>query len=735
MNPVSAAANGRHKTVPSGAQGSHLVQFYEDDDFLVDSIVRFVKAGLATGDPVLLVATVEHQNALCRQLASQGIDVASGQPASQLTLLNARETLDRIMMGGLTPDPKRFNEVVGGALATIAAARPNARVHVYGEMVDLLCRDGNAEAAIWLEQQWNELAKHHRFSLLCAYSLDPFAGEGRESLLERVCDQHAQMLPSESVTAAEAVLAPARTILRLQRRTRSLEAALDRRKESEAFRLLVASVTDYAIFMLDPRGVVATWNAGAEKIKGYRADEIVGQHFSRFYPRECVASGKCEYELEMASAQGRFEDEGWRCRKDGSLFWANVVITALRDERGTLVGFAKLTRDLTDRRRAEEERIRLAQAQEANRIKDEFLATMSHELRTPLNAILGWATLLAPRATDAYMSKAIATIERNARAQGRLIDDVLDLSRIVIGKLRIEVRQTDLAAIARDAIDVIRPAAEARTISIHLERFDAPVLLVGDPTRLQQVAWNLLSNAVKFTEPGGSISIRLEHDGASARLSIRDTGRGIDATFLPYVFDRFRQADNSTTRRVGGIGLGLAIARELAGLHGGTLGVESPGLGKGSTFTLELPTRTVARARGEGAGDDARSNGRTRLDGLRVLVIDDESDARDLLSAILEDRGALVAASASASEARACFDELRPDVVVSDMGMPDEDGYQLVRAIRALPKDRGGATPVVALTAYGGREHRRRGLEVGCNAYLVKPVDAEELANTVRGIA
>jgi signal transduction histidine kinase/CheY-like chemotaxis protein len=465
----------------------------------------------------------------------------------------------------------------------------------------------------------------------------------------------------------------------------------------------------------------------------------VGQHFSRFYAQADVQAGKCDRELEEASAEGRFEDEGWRYRKDGSRFWANVVITALRNAQGALVGFAKVTRDLTERRRAEDERVQLAQAEEASRVTNEFVATISHELRTPLNAILGWSSLLTSRATDPFVTKAAATIRRNAQMQARLVEDLLDSSRIVTGQLRIDVKSADFAAIVKDAIEVVRQSAVARNISIHLERFDEPVRLAGDATRLQQVVWNLLSNAVKFTEPGGAVFVGLEQEGPSVRLSIRDTGRGIEPAFLPYVFERFRQADSSTARRTGGLGLGLAIARQLVELHGGTVAAHSAGKGEGSTFTVQLPVRAVVSSprvpvERAGAPQPTVDTPTTSLEGVRVLVVDDEVDARDLISTILEDRGALVASCASASEARDRLAKFGPHVVVTDIGMPIEDGYHLVRTIRSLPEAQGGATPIVALTAYAGQEHRRRGDQSGCSAYVAKPVDAEALAGVVRSL-
>jgi PAS domain S-box-containing protein len=738
---MNTKAGDWHEAILQHAtHGNHFVQFYEDDAVLIDSVAQFVGAGLAAGDRILSIATTDHHRALCDRLRSEVFDVRSAEATGQLVFLEARETLSQIVVGD-TVDPPRFANVIGGALERLVAGRQNVRVRAYGEMVDLLCRDGKGASALHLEQLWNDLAKRHSFSLFCAYLMDSFGYHERSELFDLLCDAHAYSLPAESVAAIHGSSERLRAIARLQQRARSLEAEIRRRNESDAFRMLVASVKDYAIFMLDPNGVVTTWNAGAERLKGYLAHEIVGQHFSRFYPQADVQAGKCDRELEVASADGRFEDEGWRLRKDGSRFWANVVITALRNDTGALVGFAKVTRDLTERRRAEDERVKLAQAQEASRVTDEFVATVSHELRTPLNAILGWSTLLASRVADPFVAKAVSTIRRNAQLQSRLVEDLLDSSRVVTGKLRIDVKTIDFAAIVRDAIEVVRPAAAARNLSIHIERLDEPVVLAGDATRLQQVVWNLLSNAVKFTEPRGAIFVALEQDGPSVRLSIRDTGRGIEPTFLPYVFERFRQADNSTARRTGGLGLGLAIVRQLVELHGGTVSARSPGHGQGSTFTVQLPVRAVVSTPNKspveraGVVESPANTRTTSLDGLRVLVVDDEVDARDLISAILEDRSACVASCASAAEARDRLAAFHPHVVVTDIGMPIEDGYQLVRAIRALPSEQGGATPIVALTAYAGQEYRRRGDEAGCSAYVAKPVDAETLASVVRGLA
>ncbi|XYH98514.1 PAS domain S-box protein [Sorangium sp. So ce1128] len=515
---------------------------------------------------------------------------------------------------------------------------------------------------------------------------------------------------------------------------RQAEEAL--RRSEERFRLLVDSVKDYAIFMLDPQGVVTTWNRGAQELKGYSAEEILGQHFSRFYPEHDVRAGKCDWELAVAARDGRITDEGWRIRKDGTLFWAYVVITALRGPGGALVGFAKVTRDLTERRRAEEERIRLTQEQEANRMKDEFLATVSHELRTPLNAILGWSSVLCDSVTDPEILKAFETIRRNAQAQARIVEDVLDVSRIVTGKMHIETRPTNFAAIVADALEVVRPAADAKGIDLSVRGAERPLLLVGDPARLQQVVWNLLSNAVKFTDRGGHVRVNVEQAGASIHLAVHDDGRGIEPAMISHVFERFWQADSSITRRFGGLGLGLSIVRHIVELHGGTVSAQSAGLDQGASFFVTLPVRAVApppeqdpdRRRAAAPREATRA----RLDGLRVLVVDDEPDARELISAVLSERGAEVRVASSAREGYGALAAARPHVIVSDIGMADEDGYAFIRSVRAKGRDGGGATPALALTAYTSGTSQRLALEAGYDEHLAKPVDPEDLVRVVR---
>jgi PAS domain S-box-containing protein len=870
---------------------------------------------------------------------------------------------------------------------------------------------------------------------------------------------------------------------------RRAEEAL--RSSEERLRLLIENTSDYAIYVLDPGGIVTTWNSGAERMKGYSTQEIIGRSFECFFPDDDRAAGKPAKELALALADGRFEDEGWRVRKDGTRFWANAVLTPLRDPQHNLIGFAKITRDLTLRRNAEEQERKLLQehtarevagreqarlqeseqryrelsrqleivfegvadgitveepsgrvvfantaaakicgfasaaelmstplsdtvarfeifdedgkpvvgqdlparrvldgeesasavlrvrdratqkswwvqlratsvsgddgrpslainiwhdvtaeheqethakylaaatvalgksldademlgslaqavvpgladwcsvylldgdvvrdvarvyadpdranavrayyekfpldsahagglwgvirsgksavfndigaealagfssdpaalamlhslamtavllvpllargevlglmaliyaqhgrrydeadvaladelgrragaalenarlyqqaqaaaraaeqaarraeqsaraAEEASRAKDEFLATVSHELRTPLNAMLGWATLLKDRATDPTTKKPLEVIHRNAQAQVRIIDDILDVSRVITGKFRIDPRPSDLVAIIGDAIEVVRPSAQAKKLAVVFTPEIDFCLLVADPERLQQVVWNLLSNAIKFTEPGGAINVSIRMVGSQVTCEVRDTGQGIDPMFLPFVFDRFRQADSSMTRRFGGLGLGLALVRHIVELHGGRVAAFSEGQAKGALFRIELPIRAVSPSSRPDPSDQrprdvAAVQPLVALNGVRILVVDDEADARDLIATVLMEAGAEVETARSAAEGFELFKQFRPDVLVSDVGMPEEDGFSFIRRVRALAPSEGSRVPALALTAFAREGDRSQALTAGFTAHVGKPVQPEVLASAVSNLA
>lgn len=384
-----------------------------------------------------------------------------------------------------------------------------------------------------------------------------------------------------------------------------------------------------------------------------------------------------------------------------------------------------------------------AEEREANRLKDEFLATLSHELRTPLNAILGWTQLLRgnpPHHED--VAHGLEVIERNVKAQSRLIEDLLDVSRITSGKLRLNVRPIEIAVVVCGAVDSVRPAAEAKAITIELHIPQDIGQIVGDPDRLQQVIWNLLTNAIKFTPSGGRVRVDVERASDRVWVRVSDTGKGIYPSFLPYVFDRFRQADSSTTRSHGGLGLGLTIVRRLVELHGGSVHAQSLGEGRGATFTVQLPAQSGVDVADAGPASD---NGRSAafasseflpdLSGLQVLAVDDEPDALELIRQALQRSGAAVFLATSARDALAQFDDRPPDVLISDIGMPEADGYALIRRVRTLPPDRGGTVPAIALTAYVRDEDREKMIRAGFTSHVPKPVEAPELIRTIGHLA
>jgi signal transduction histidine kinase/CheY-like chemotaxis protein len=405
----------------------------------------------------------------------------------------------------------------------------------------------------------------------------------------------------------------------------------------------------------------------------------------------------------------------------------------------------ELSRYISELQRSEEERGQLlvraerarADAEAANRIKDEFLATLSHELRTPLTSLLGWSSVLRDVKNDepALMSEAIEAIDRNARVQTQLIDDLLDVSRIVSGKLALDVRPLEISSVTRAAIDVVRPAADAKGILVAYTAQPGLGTISADSGRLHQVIWNLLSNAVKFTPKGGKISVCVMQDGAHAKVTVKDTGQGINADFLPRVFDRFRQADSSATRTYGGLGLGLAIVRHLVELHGGTVSAESEGINKGATFSVTFPLLTDRKEPATVAHGEVTSPNNRSLDGLRVLVIDDESESRLVISTIIGRAGAEVRACMSARDGLAKLVEWQPDVMLSDIAMPDEDGYTFIGKVRSLPEEKGGQVAAAALTAYARAEDRAQALAAGYQMHISKPLDASNLVTMVAKLA
>ena len=876
MTPEAAAAAPTPSASPR--EEGHVVQFYEDEELLAQTVANFISKGIVAGEFVVVIATEAHRDAFCDRLKKIWIDVDGARNSGQLALLDARETLAQFMVDG-SPDWERFRAVIGSVLDRGRAGREARVIRAYGEMVDLLWRDGNRDAAIKLEGLWNEIGALYPFDLLCAYVMDNFYKESDGAEFARICNVHTQAKPVERYARISDEVTRQREVAILHQRALALHDEVERRTKAESelrrserrlqefieeavvplhwvdangiilwankadlnllgysrdeyvgqhiskfhvgddvvddmlerlarfealreypaslrckdgslrhvlvdsnvqledgkfaytccftrditermkaeevareqealirdfstkrqaeeklreselrMRLLIESIRDYAIFMLDCDGKVATWNPGAQQIKGYAASEIIGCHFSAFYPEEDVKAGKCEMELRVASQTGRFEDIGWRVRKDGSRFWANVVISAVRDDQGTLVGFAKVTRDLTERKRAEDERALRVAAEEANRAKDEFLAVLGHELRNPLAPIVTALQLMKLRG-DISTSKEQIIIERQVQHVTRLVDDLLDVSRITQKKIELRKETFELATVVAKAVEISSPLIEQRRHALSVEVPRKDMRLTADPTRLAQVIANLLTNAAKYTDVEGRIELGAWRDGHEIVIQVKDSGIGIREDLLPKVFELFVQAPRSVDRSEGGLGIGLTLVQSLVQMHGGTVVALSDGLGRGSAFVVRLPAAT-GQTEAETASV-AEENVKRAPVPRRVLVVDDNADAAMLLAELCGMMGHEVKVAHDGPQAlRALEDGFRPEIAVLDIGLPVMDGYELGQRVR----DRlGSKCRLFALTGYGQQHDKQRSREAGFEAHLVKPVDPSRILGLIDG--
>jgi len=508
-------------------------------------------------------------------------------------------------------------------------------------------------------------------------------------------------------------------------------------------------LTHDTIMVRDMSSNIVFWNNGAQEMYGWAKEDVLGKNSHTLLQTKFPQPLE-NIEAELAR-QGRWEGEVVHTKRNGTPITVASRWALQKDELGLPSAILEINNDISNRKQAEEERAQLIceqaarqEAEAANRMKDEFIATLSHELRTPLNSMLGWARLLRTKKFDEKTTaRALETIERNASLQAQLIEDILDVSRIIRGNLRLNLHPVNLVPIIETAIETVRPAAETKAIRLEfiinsckhspLLTPHSRFLVSGDSDRLHQVVWNLLTNAIKFTpkDEDRKVEVRLECNESCAQIKVIDTGIGISKDFLPYVFDRFRQADSTSTRSYSGLGLGLAIVRHLVELQGGTVGVESEGEGQGATFTVKLllleASREVVEQRSRGKENDAPLH----LAGLRIIVVDDDTDTRDFLSTVLEDHGAKVTAVVSTNEALVAFEQLKPNVLISDIGMPVEDGYGLIRKVRALEAKQGGRIPAIALTAYASEEERTRILSSCFQMHLPKPVEPAELIAVV----
>jgi PAS domain S-box-containing protein len=507
----------------------------------------------------------------------------------------------------------------------------------------------------------------------------------------------------------------------------------------EEFLSAIIDSSDDAIITKDLNGVVTSWNKGAERVFGYTAEEMVGRPIMTLIPKDRQdEEPKILQRLRRGERVDHFDTR--RVCKDGREIEIALTISPVKNSRGEIVGASKIARDVTMQKQAARSIARAnAEVERQSRMKDEFLTTLSHELRTPLQSIVGWVQILKGGDVDeGELAKGLEVIGRNAEAQQHIIEDLLDMNRILSGKVRLDVQKVDLGVVVQSALDSVMPAAQGKSISVRavLDSRSKPV--AGDPQRLQQVFWNLLNNAIKFTPKGGRIEVLLRGVDSQLVVSFADSGIGISPEFLPHVFDRFRQADSSTTRVHSGLGLGLAIVKHIVELHGGVVKARSEGENRGATFEVCLP---VAAVRDESIGlSKAAVDGREeppvqKLQGINVVVVDDDDDSRDLIARTLIKSGASVRTAGSAHEGLCLIDETVPDVLVSDIGMPEMNGFSFIESVRSRPTEKGGKVPAAALTAYTRVEDRVQALCAGFQILLPKPVDAGELIATVRSLS
>ena len=536
-------------------------------------------------------------------------------------------------------------------------------------------------------------------------------------------------------------------------------ADITERKRAETARSHLAAIvesSDDAIISERLDQTIISWNAAATRLFGYSAEEMIGGSIIVIVPPEDVQHEEMHILPKIRRGERIDHYETVRIAKNGRRIDVSLSVSPVRDEQGRIIGASKIARDVSALREAqralraalvereqllESERSARSEAERLGHMKDEFRATLSHELRTPLNAIQGWATLLKqPQLSDADRRPGLDAIERNARAQAQIINDLLDMNRIVAGKFHLDVQSVQLQEIIQAAIEAVRPSAEAKRLRIRTLLDSTIGASRGDPNRLQQVMWNLLTNAVKFTPAGGYIQVVLERVNSQVEITVQDNGAGISAEFLPHVFDRFRQADASTSRRHGGLGLGLSIVKNLVELHGGSVRARSSGEGQGSTFIVSLPIVAVDPGHGQHFAtrtEDIEQDGEAfelpRLENMRILVVDDEPDGRALLARILQERGAIPVCTGNAQVALESLQNQKFDLLLSDIGMPEMDGYALIRRVRGLSSPM-RSIPAIAVTAYARAEDRQRSLLAGYQMHISKPVETPELIAAIASL-
>jgi PAS domain S-box-containing protein len=699
---------------------THAVQFYHDEKFLLDAVGRFIGSALGAGEACVIISTPAHQSQLAERLAARGFDLAALCRQRRYVTLDAAATLSRFMINGW-PDDKRFADAVGGAVAQAATAAQYPRVRAFGEMVALLCAEGRPEAAIRLEELWNDLAKSLPFALLCAYPLSAFRAHVHRAPFLRICGAHSHVFPAESYGALSSEDDRLRVITGLQQTALALEAEGQGLAIAQARLAAIVECSDDAIVSKSLEGVITTWNPAAERMFGWTAAEAVGQHITLIIPKDRRAE---EDDVLARIRRGEMLDhfQTIRVTKDGRLLNISLTVSPVKDPEGCIVGISKIARDVTEQKRLEAELTqRLAELAEGDRRKDEFLAMLGHELRNPLAAVRN--AVVTARLDPSRRERALDIAYRQTDQLARLVDDLLDVARITGGRMTLRLEAVRLPSLVERAVETARDLVGARGHDLVVSLPDEPLCVNADPTRLEQVVGNLITNAAKYTEPGGRIEVTVQREGEQAVLRVRDNGIGIAPEMLSRVFDLFAQAHRGLARSQGGLGIGLTVVRRLVEMHGGRVDVRSEGLGRGSEFLVFLPCLPVTEGDAVSACSATEAHGRP----LRLLVVDDNADVAEGLMMLLELLGHRVRV---AHEGVAALEAARasvPDIMLIDIGLPGMNGYELAQNARQDPRLEN--VVLVALTGYGREEDKQRAMAAGFDDHLVKPLTVEAFQN------
>jgi PAS domain S-box-containing protein len=705
----------------------HFVQFYEGDAFLVDEVTRFIGSGLMTGDAGVVIATQAHRDALRLRLQPPASDTGA------YIVLDAEATLARFMVDG-SPDAKRFTDTLGDVIRR--AGRNGARrVRAFGEMVAVLWDEGKPDAAIQLERLWNDLAKKHSFSLFCAYPMRAFERSEDGKAFMHVCAEHTHVRPTETFRIpSDDVEALNRIVARLQQKASALETEVARRKETEqALARRERELADFVenalegLHKVGPDGSILWANQAELDLLGYAPEEYIGHHVAEFH----VDRRSCEKLLASLQAGDAVYDYPAQLRcKDGSVRHVLIHSNALV-ENGRFAYTRCYTRDVTDRTCLEAElRQRMDQLAELDRRKDEFMAMLGHELRNPLAPIVNSIEIMKLQGDDPKrITRAREIIERQVALMTRLVDDLLDISRLTSGKIELRREVVSLATIVERAVELGRPLIDERGHRLSLDVPADAILLEADPARLAQVLANILHNAAKYTGPGGHITLSARRAGGEVLVAVRDNGVGLARDMCDRIFDLFVQGPDALAQARGGLGIGLTLVRKLVELHGGSVQARSEGPGRGSEFEVRLPLADVAPI----APRDPDNRDAVPVRRRRVLIVDDNADAAQSLAECLRMSGHEVRYTSDGAGAVADAACLRPEVVILDIGMPTMDGYEVLKRLRALPAARSAL--IVALTGFAQERDVQCAIEAGFDHHFAKPIDFGRLSALLQSAA